>query len=1187
LVTLGLSIAHSETGWLEAATPLHEVNVSPDITAVFGGVTFVDHDVFTDDLIGPVMGVSVGSLPEAADIVGYHRFAGGDQLFSLQTRADLGAGVVAQPGDVVRYDGSTYSLEFDASAQGVPAGVGVDALSMVGGDLVLSFDVTLDLGGTIVEDEDLVRFDGFSFSLYFDGSAAGVEAGLDLDAVHLLGKARLLLSFDTTGSISGIDFDDEDLLEHNLSAGTWELSYDGSKHHAGWRAADLDAVQAVIGPEVDAVLPRDNALNVQVGTNVTLIFSEALDPLTVTTATIRLLSPSSGTPVPASVALAPTGVTVTLDPDPPGGSLEFGTIHTVVVTNGVQNLAGIPAVPFSSRFETELAPAPATPLPSVSNQTTLPPSPSPSRGLLPSSVTVGANLGFSAAEAGDLNDDTLADFLGGAPGYTVSGLVEAGVAIVAFGSTVQAEREEPDILFTGEAANDRAGVAVAGNFDFDGDGIEDILIGAEQVDRTQVTPEELGPGKVYLIYFDPNEYDFNGSGVPDYEAGTCSGDPSVVCRGDADCSAGTCSEPGPPLFVSLAEVGVSISGVVLSGVATGDQAGFSLAAGGQLESTDTRDDIVIGSPGASGFDGQDDGKVYVVFSDPSLTGAHDLGEVSTVIPGVVYEGASGERLGSAVALPGDVRDPAGDDIAMGAPLAEATQTGKVYVAAGGSLTSGTLSAAAITTQIHGDQPSEQLGFAVSGGGDNRAAGDPALPGGDPDLLIGAPFYDAAMGAKMNAGRVVQTSGRLPTEMIDVARVGDPTHLSPIDGVIWEGSQVDDNLGWAVGRLGDVTGNMLGDVGLGAPFADAGFSQAGAIYLIEGTANAGLSGTVNVNQVGQVTAGTIFIGVQADENAGVVMAAAGDMDLDADRSNDFTVGAPGWDLRDGTIHQVLDTNLPPPGRCGPSGCTVADLATGAQLVVSPGALAVTLDFAVRGLVDATQHQPSCAPTDLPGKTMVGVADFNDENFGEFGSSPPTIDIPTRAELEYQLSNGEALDLYFCDPSLLWVQENLGDTGQVEDNLFILNRKAVVAGVGTLHMYATFFDDGDGDEARTMCDCDDSPTGADLWAPPGEVDTLMLEHDTPTGTTALQWSEPEFPGGVSGTVRYDVIRSQDPSDFVAGGSCLEFDEFDSTATDSDLPLVGEISYYIIRAKNACPSDPMCRETTLPRPALDCTL
>ena len=43
---------------------------------------------------------------------------------------------------------------------------------------------------------------------------------------------------------------------------------------------------------------------------------------------------------------------------------------------------------------------------------------------------------------------------------------------------------EPDVVFTGEEAYDHVGVSVAGNFDFDLDGTPDILIGAEQMNRT-------------------------------------------------------------------------------------------------------------------------------------------------------------------------------------------------------------------------------------------------------------------------------------------------------------------------------------------------------------------------------------------------------------------------------------------------------------------------------------------------------------------------------------------------------------------------------------------------------------------------------------------------------------------------------------------------------------------------------
>jgi hypothetical protein len=65
---------------------------------------------------------------------------------------------------------------------------------------------------------------------------------------------HLLLSFDGSGSIGGVAFDDEDALEFDGGA-TWALAYDGSAQDPDWAPADLDAIQAVVnfGPGPPAV----------------------------------------------------------------------------------------------------------------------------------------------------------------------------------------------------------------------------------------------------------------------------------------------------------------------------------------------------------------------------------------------------------------------------------------------------------------------------------------------------------------------------------------------------------------------------------------------------------------------------------------------------------------------------------------------------------------------------------------------------------------------------------------------------------------------------------------------------------------------------------------------------------------------------------------------------------------------
>lgn len=242
------------SAWLLAptafgVTPIGSAALSPDIATELDGVTFHDEDVAADDLAGTTLFVPIGSIPSEAALNAYHEDpSNGDQLLSFDTTVELPGAIVVEPGDVARYDGTAYSVEFDASAEGIPSGVVTDAVSQTaGGALILSFDTTVDLGGLVVDDEDLVSFAGSTFTLVFDGSAEGVAAGLDLDAVHRIdSNGHLVISFDTSGSVGIVDFDDEDLLEFTPGSGSWEMSYDGSYMHAEWPPADLQAAVVAV-----------------------------------------------------------------------------------------------------------------------------------------------------------------------------------------------------------------------------------------------------------------------------------------------------------------------------------------------------------------------------------------------------------------------------------------------------------------------------------------------------------------------------------------------------------------------------------------------------------------------------------------------------------------------------------------------------------------------------------------------------------------------------------------------------------------------------------------------------------------------------------------------------------------------------------------------------------------------------
>ena len=229
------------------------VSASPDITIDLGAsVIAADEDVAVDNQLGVVIIENLGSLPDASDVTALGLDVNGDRFISFETTTALSGGVIARPGDVVRYDGAMYSIEFDASAAGLPDGVRTDATSLSASGLLLSFDTTVNLGGGFVaSDEDLVVWDGTSFGLLLDGSTAGIAAALDIDAAQDVGGGQFLLSFDTSGEVGGIVFDDEDVLRFDGLNVSWSLEIDHSATSSDWTAADLDAFMV---PEAESGL---------------------------------------------------------------------------------------------------------------------------------------------------------------------------------------------------------------------------------------------------------------------------------------------------------------------------------------------------------------------------------------------------------------------------------------------------------------------------------------------------------------------------------------------------------------------------------------------------------------------------------------------------------------------------------------------------------------------------------------------------------------------------------------------------------------------------------------------------------------------------------------------------------------------------------------------------------------------
>ena len=95
--------------------------------------------------------------------------------------------------------------------------------------------------------------------------------------------------------------------------------------------------------------------------------------------------------------------------------------------------------------------------------------------------------GCSVSGAGDVNGDGIDDLIIGAPGADPNGRVYAGASYVVFGrdqgfpATIDLA-SDADLIIQGAAANDRSGCSVSGAGDVNGDGIDDLIIGALDAD---------------------------------------------------------------------------------------------------------------------------------------------------------------------------------------------------------------------------------------------------------------------------------------------------------------------------------------------------------------------------------------------------------------------------------------------------------------------------------------------------------------------------------------------------------------------------------------------------------------------------------------------------------------------------------------------------------------------------------
>jgi len=137
-----------------------------------------------------------------------------------------------------------------------------------------------------------------------------------------------------------------------------------------------------------------------------------------------------------------------------------------------------------------------------------------------------------------------------------------------------------------------------------------------------------------------------------------------------------------------------------------------------------------------------------------------------------------------------------------------------------------------------------------------------------------------------------------------APISGSRSLDGADAII-EGS-TNDNLGFAIAVLGDVDGDGLADVGVGAPGTEGPFLDTGAAYLV-------LAGSLDSGFIEDLARSTL-LGISGEDETG---AAIGGGDLDGDGTIDVVVGGPNAASGYGAVDVVY---------APPAGVTSLDLNT---------------------------------------------------------------------------------------------------------------------------------------------------------------------------------------------------------------------------------------------------------------------
>lgn len=188
-------------------------------------------------------------------------------LVYFSTAGNVALAGVAGPfdnADVYSWDGTSFSRVFDASANGLPGNANIDGLTVDGPNLYMTFSVAAGTnvsGLGVVQDEDVVVYDGTTWSLFFTGGPLGLNVAnaQNLDAIDIVGGV-LYFSTIGNGAIPGVGgpYDDADIYTWDGAA--FNRVFDASANGLPGNA-DIDGLK-LVGTDLYLSFDRNAGTNV-------------------------------------------------------------------------------------------------------------------------------------------------------------------------------------------------------------------------------------------------------------------------------------------------------------------------------------------------------------------------------------------------------------------------------------------------------------------------------------------------------------------------------------------------------------------------------------------------------------------------------------------------------------------------------------------------------------------------------------------------------------------------------------------------------------------------------------------------------------------------------------------------------------------------------------------------------------